>query len=384
MRVHPPPRKNRLNDAVLTFLVAASAAFFVCAPAGAIEITAMTPSSSETIAGDSSHYIMLYTDVGYAFVQWFVKGADGTEKLVRTNIGNGLGTFDYLSSYDYAGLGSTTGNKVTVKAVAYRNAGNHDDHDTETVEITVWEPIRVLLYTQGKSVEKEEVTFTARTNIPASHVIFTIDGGDPIRVENGGTNTSLKHTFGDGQGSREGVEHTIEAVAYATVAGKEISDDDSKKFIVYANLGFIWRFSSVYIRSIEKQMDEHEYMLRTIHDVAYYNDTGRAFPSKIITNLGWLWSPNDPDNMGGVAQNGIQYGAEVGYAYYAGKGPIYRNLSWSLTHRHFYGVRAYTSVQGGQGSKAEVDSGPGVRYDRVDRNLPPVGQSEWVWNSEAP
>ena len=340
----------------------------------------MTPSSSETIAGDSSHFITITTDVGYSHVKWYVDGDH-----VRTNIGDGLGTFDYLSGYDYDGLGSTTGNKVTVEAVAYRNPSNDDDHDKEPVEITVWEPIRIFLYADNsRKVEEEEVTITAQTNIPASHVIFTIDDGDPIRVENGGTNTSLKHTFGDGQGSREGVEHTIEAVAYATVAGKEISDDDSYEIIVYADLGFIWQATSVSIDSIERQMGEHEYMLNTTHYAAYYNDTGRAFPSKIITNLGWLWSPNDPDNMGGVAQNGIQYGAEVGYAYYAGKGPIYRNLSWTLEHGHFYGVQAYTSVQGGQGSKVEVDSGPGVRYHQVHRFLPPVGQGHWISNYDAP
>ena len=235
----------------------------------------MTPSSSETIAGDSSHYIMLNTDVGYAFVQWFVKGADGTENLVRTNIGSGLGTIDYLSSYDYAGLGSTTGNKVTVKAVAYRNAGNHDDHDTETVEITVWEPIRILgVYGPENCVVGESVRIRVQTNIPASKVEFTI--GNRSR-SNSETSSSLyrevPHTFEKGEGSDEGEQIVIEAVAYATVAGKEISSEPKSRAIhVHEGRGKLYRDVEANVSYFYMEIELKRLTMYSSHGLAYYND----------------------------------------------------------------------------------------------------------------
>ena len=89
-----------------------------------ISAAAGTPYHAHVIEGDSSAVeIHLYTDVGFAYVEWYANGA-----LAATHTGDGTGTYDSLSGYDFAGLGSTSGNFVTIKAVAYRNPSNTNDH----------------------------------------------------------------------------------------------------------------------------------------------------------------------------------------------------------------------------------------------------------------
>lgn len=121
--------------ALLSLLFGASVAL-LCAQASAIEISSMStsPIEAHVLDGDgSSIQVNLNTDVGFAYVKWYVEG-----NLVATHTGDGTGTYDSLSNYAYAGLGSTTGNMVTVKAIAYRNASNTDDHATGYAYVTVW------------------------------------------------------------------------------------------------------------------------------------------------------------------------------------------------------------------------------------------------------
>lgn len=326
----------------------------------------MTPSSSDTIAGDSSHFIMLYTDVGYAYVQWFVKGADGKEKLVRTNTGTGLGTFDYLSGYDYAGLGSTTGNKVTVKAVAYRNPSNQDDHDEETVEITVWKPIRIWwLSAPSKCVEGENVAIKAHTNIPASRVEFSIDNGAWQPVKDGGESTQYSHVFGDDQGSRDGVIHTIKAVAYATAAGKEISSEPAAdKIAVYADLGLLWYITAVHIDSITGLAARDRYRLQTTHWVYYYNDGGDPL-AKLRGRAAWYRKRNAPGWQqwgtfaGRKEQDERIFPQKSAYAVFT----FSKQQDATLIMDHYHAVQGYTNLIGRWDNKLGIN---GARVEHPD------------------
>ncbi|MDE0020521.1 MAG: hypothetical protein OXT69_03945 [Candidatus Poribacteria bacterium] len=132
----PPPRESRLRKAALTFLVAATAAFFVCAPAGAvpvaddppvdhppvedpvraIQIVKMGqyyPLSSDAIEGEW-HTVYVSTDIPFYQVKWYV---NGDLKDTSTNTPPTSNTDSYFA-YEYEGLGSTAGNSVTIKAVA--------------------------------------------------------------------------------------------------------------------------------------------------------------------------------------------------------------------------------------------------------------------------
>lgn len=75
------------------------------------------------IEGDSSAAVIhLNTNVGFTSVEWYVN-----DTLVETRAGNGTGKYDSLSGYDFAGFGSTAGNRVTIKAVAKRKIGLIDE-----------------------------------------------------------------------------------------------------------------------------------------------------------------------------------------------------------------------------------------------------------------
>ena len=120
----------------------------------------MTPSATHVLDGTDSFVISIDTNIGFSYVEWFVN-----DERVALHIGNGLGTHDYLTGCDFDGLGSTEGNAVTVKAVAYRNPSNTDDHDSEEIEITVW--------THPNDVSEISISFTDEIELGGTYA-FTI------------------------------------------------------------------------------------------------------------------------------------------------------------------------------------------------------------------
>lgn len=161
--------------ALLSLLVGASVAL-LCAQASAIEISSMSvsPIEAHVLDGDgSSIQVNLNTDVGFAYVKWYVEG-----NLVATHTGDGTGTSDSLSNYAYAGLGSTTGNMVTVKAIAYRNASNTDDHATGYAYVTVWtQPEQAITSSMSRNGDMGPglpYSFTITLTPPNKH--YSIDG----------------------------------------------------------------------------------------------------------------------------------------------------------------------------------------------------------------
>ena len=230
----------------------------------------MTASSRNTIEGETSHYISLETDVGYSYVEWFVDG-----EHIQTHIGSGLGTTDYLSSYDYDGCGSASGSEVTVKAIAYRHASNTDDNDSESVAVTVWEPIRASTWAKSRVVEKEEVRIRVNTNVPPSKIEYSVDGGEPTAVPvNGATSNQFTYVFGRRDGSSEGTAHTIAVNVEAVVVGTLTKASETESFTVYADMGLMWYMTVAGIESIVP-LGEDTYSLNTGHWAYYYNDDDR-------------------------------------------------------------------------------------------------------------
>lgn len=111
-------RGGRLRKAALVFLTAASAAFFVCAQASAIEIASIGPyhCTSNAIEGES-HSMRIDTDVNFVSVTWTA----GSHEWIDDNTST-----TSVFSYAYNNMGSTNGNIVTVKAVAKDAVGNED------------------------------------------------------------------------------------------------------------------------------------------------------------------------------------------------------------------------------------------------------------------
>ncbi|MDE0021176.1 MAG: hypothetical protein OXT69_07320, partial [Candidatus Poribacteria bacterium] len=123
-------------------LAAATAAVFVCAPAGAavpgqrppidepptIKITSIGPyhSGYDTFEGDN-HSMLVDTNVNFDTVDWYVN-----DSFVRTTNGPSRAA---VFSHDYPALGSTTGAPIVVKAVAADANGNTD---TDQATINVW------------------------------------------------------------------------------------------------------------------------------------------------------------------------------------------------------------------------------------------------------
>ena len=127
--MYPPPRVNRLHKAALIFLVAASAAVFVCAQASAFEIT-MTFGSTDVVEGEY-HSGWIDATEPFSRVEWWVDGA-----LAETNYAT-LDTQTYNSfGTDFIGLGSESGNEVVIYALAYARNSSDTANAQHTVTVT--------------------------------------------------------------------------------------------------------------------------------------------------------------------------------------------------------------------------------------------------------
>ena len=373
----PPPRGSRAKFALTALL----AAFFLCGQAQSIEITAMTPSADDALEGDASHYIMLYTDADFVKVDWYVVD-DGNETLVKTY--NGTGTFDYLSGFDYDGYGAADGNAVSVKAVATADDGNAD---AESVEVVVWEPIKLLVSVGSKYVAGQQIPVSVSTNIDADKIEYNVDGGETHEVD-----SSFTVVFDENEGSRMGSPHTITVTAHAEVAGHETSDDDTRRIKVYAGNGYIWISTGSFIADISKVPGtDHEHVLETWHSLVYYNDSGKSPRDSLKTVIGWAEKTADGD----LADDNVTRYYSVtetnrfhGYITLDGYSRPARTLQRTLRAGSSYAAHAYTNLTSDGNAQAQVTS-PSVNhedwilYKFPDYDLPPLGYAASKFNPRA-
>ena len=397
------PRISRLNKAALLFLVAASAAFFVCAQAGAlpvvkeppifnppikepiqkIQIVKMgpySPLSSDAIEGER-HTVYVSTNMPFRRVKWYV---NGDLKKTYTNTpptSNTESRFDY----EYKGLGSTDGNSVTIRAVA---TGWIDVTGSASKEmtITVWDPIRINYISRPRRyVEGETIQLSARTNIPYSSVDFYVNGTHAGTARNNGqvrNYASISHTLGnEARGSQAGSKYAISATAYATVAGRQTSSDKTGKITVFADKGYIWKATSAEVISFSATDVEHQYVLTTWHSVHYYNDTGKVPEETVRTKNAWrighdknapLEDHTDKDESEDPQPVLIEYGLTETLAYAASMG-FYRSRMITLEKGKWYGGHAYTNLHSDGQSQCKGESSPlALEYDD-EKQLPSGG-----------
>lgn len=93
-------RKSRLRKAALTFLVAATAAFFVCAPAGALApvsspIRVVSKTNNQVLVDATTTDVFVQTNVIFSKVEWSVNGTalptdnvPGTRSQITYNFSN--------------------------------------------------------------------------------------------------------------------------------------------------------------------------------------------------------------------------------------------------------------------------------------------------------
>ena len=185
MKSYPPPRESRLRKAALTLLVAASAAVFVCAPAGAavpgqrplidpppiFRITSIGPylSGYDTFEGVIQG-MYVKTNVNFDTVDWYVN-----DSFVRTSDGPSTTS---VFSHAYADLGSTTGAPVVVKAVA---ADANGDTATDQATINVWtksETVNIVSKTSDQTlVGATTENVSVQTDVGFYRVDWSVDDG---------------------------------------------------------------------------------------------------------------------------------------------------------------------------------------------------------------
>lgn len=322
-----------------------------------IQVTSITVSATSgssdnahVIEGDSSGAVVhLYTNVGFTSVKWYVN-----ETLVDTRIGDGVGTYDSLSGYDFAGLGSTAGNLVTVKAVAYSG----DDNATGYAYVTVWDPVEINYYsaTPQKVVGGgDETTICVTTNVPFTRVEYDIESDDPRTDNSSGTDDKesyISHTFSPVRPRIDSdyVERDITVTAYANIAGREVSSEPVTLTVqVFGGNGHVWQSVTASIDSWTPTDDErhHTYYLTSSHSARYYNDLADR-QKLLVGRLGYYQAPHTNvwfrmqyiplDSLGGN-NLGEEITLDLTYSSSVSRtltGPVSMKLRW------YYGGYAYT------------------------------------------
>ena len=276
MKSYPPPRESWLRKAALTLLAAATAAVFVCAPAGAIEITSISPSGSywdpAEVIEHMNNMVEIRTDVDFKRVEWTFNG--------KTSIDNGTedGT-DTSSAFipTLDGLGRPWGVRYAVTATAY---DNDDVSVTEDMWFRVWSDSDRIAISEmtGPSnvVVGESFRVRLETDAGYSRVEWYVNNAnEPAQIDYGPHyRASFEHSFGEGAGKndRNGKKHEIEAVVYAVGSSPSdadpVKDDDIFEVYVHGGIGrLLWETTSD-ITHVNR--DEDILTLHCIHNIRYY------------------------------------------------------------------------------------------------------------------
>ena len=315
--------------------------------------------------------IAVQTDVGFYRVDWSIDGG--------SPISDNGPDLESQIMYDFSTV--PHGKTVTFTATPYGvNAdGEAVAGEAATIKITAWKTIRIDFDYQTRCVEGESIRLSAYTTVPFTRVEYTVNGKTVEPDYSDGpldtfSQTSYLLDLRDEEGSREGSTYSTTAVAFAMVAGEEISSEkDIGQITVYADRGYIWKTTTASIDSIDAtNMNEHEYILRTEHTVSYYNDTGEVQEQDIKTSLAWA-EGLEPDKMGGWEGVEDFHDAQEERVFYGQADIPLQYLPRTLTPGRWYSVAAYTNLVSDQNAQVSVDSGDGVQYD-LDMNLPPTGQ----------
>lgn len=197
-----------------------------------VSVTAGTPDDAHVVEGDSgAAEIHMYTNVGFTSVEWYVN-----DTLVATHTGDGTGTYDSLSGYDFAGFGSTTGNFVTVKAVAKRKIADIDEQAEGYAYVTVWTSPQDAISPSisfGDDMEPGgsfafEITLSAPNahyQIDSDSVVVEVEGSEPGFWQRIGESTigsaivSAGGWIGKNVGKKVVVKVTTKVILVSTGAG---------------------------------------------------------------------------------------------------------------------------------------------------------------------
>lgn len=309
-----------------------------------VSSTIGTPSQPHVVEGNSYGVeIHVYTNVGFTSVEWYMN-----DTLVDTHTGDGTGTYDSLSGYDFSGLGSTAGNFVTIKAIAY----NGDDNATNYAYVTVWDPVEIDVYTATpeKVVGGEATTISITTNIPFTRVKYDIEfDDDPRKDDSTGPDdkeSEISYTFDSVRPlpGRQSVERDITVTAYANIAGREVSSEPVTLTVnVFGRNSHVWKSVTASIDSwMHIDGTANTYELTTSHSASYYNDeTDRQ--KLFVGKLGWYQAPNTNNwpRMQFIQPSNVEEKITLDLAY---SSSVSRTLTSPVRMRTgwFYGGYSYT------------------------------------------
>ena len=273
-------------------LAAATAAVFVCAPAGAIQITSTSPSGSywdpSYVLEHTNNMVEIRTNIDFERVEWNFGGEikkrdNGTE--------NGTDTHSWFIP-SLEGLGRPWGSKRAVTATAY---GNDGTSVSETIWLNVWSASSYIDISNmsGPSdvVVGESLTVDLETNAGFERVDWYIGkAAQPSHSTYGPAyKASFTHTFGEGMGSdrENGEPRQIKAKAYALGSpdGDPVEPaEDAFTVNVHESKGKILRDTFAYVSyfDVEYQYDENGEVNSGLVDIGftagfyYYNDLQEA------------------------------------------------------------------------------------------------------------
>ena len=296
--IAPSPRKSRLKKTALLFLAAASAAFFVCAQASAIQITSVFPSTSywnpSNIAENESFMVSVSTDVDFKRVEWTFNGQ-------TQNPDNGTANGPDITSIftpSFNGLGRSWGRRIKIVATAY---DNNNVSVSETMYFRVWSPsnnISILSMSGSSDVVVGEL-FEAdlETNAGFGRVEWYLkkvrnvrndekNYGDLIDTAYGPWyKASFEHTFekGDGSDRKNGQAYRLTAKAYdiANSSGAPVDTDISQIIVnVHEGKKKILRDTTVHVDGFNVKMKEGrksaDVDIYATVGIYYYNDLENA------------------------------------------------------------------------------------------------------------
>ncbi len=287
----PPPRESRLHKAALTLLVAASAAFFVCAQASAIQITSSSPSEYQVnVLEDSNTEFTVETDVDFERVEWKLRHPwsfsyqeeythDGDDDSINT-------TSSFTPNLD--GIGAPWGSLRYIEVTVFDANGASD---FTGFNVMVWKgsnklPIDITDKGGPSDILVDE-TFTVwlKTTIGFDRVDWYIDDADeddvPVDTTYGPDfRASFTHTFQEGDGSdrENGEPYKIIAKAYAI--GSSYRNVEEFDINVHEGKGKILRDTFAYIDYfyVEMNADQRSALVDIGFSagIYYYNDLEEA------------------------------------------------------------------------------------------------------------
>ncbi|MDE0022414.1 MAG: hypothetical protein OXT69_13685 [Candidatus Poribacteria bacterium] len=298
--MYPPPRVSRLHKAALTLLVAATAAFFVCAPASAIQITSIWPSSGSYsnpvhVFEDMDNQFTITTDADFERVEWELIRQWWSPFLEKKNDPGTKNGTDTRSHYSPAlgGMGAPYGNRHYIKVTAFDANGASD---SEAIYLMVWRrsnlPNQILNMSApdnvlaGESFEAEVETLTLYSRVewyikrsgwflaPQAERVY----GNPVDVTRGrGLKASFPHTFQSDRTDRDRLSKTGSKY-YILARAFSLLDPDAEpvedKIAIHVHEGKKRRAISGHSHIYYAHIDPATWVSTVdwIHELTYYNE----------------------------------------------------------------------------------------------------------------